>query len=97
MRKHKSITVADAETAALGVLAFIAEDERRLARFLGATGIALDELRARAGDRSTLQAALGHLLEDESLLLVHAATAGLPPETFAEAAAVLAGDRAHGG
>ena len=97
MRKHEPFTVVDAETVALGALAFIAEDERRLARFLGATGIALEDLRARAGERSTLQAALGHLLEDESLLLVHATAAGLPPETFAEAAAVLAGGRPNGG
>lgn len=86
-----------AETIALTALAFITADGQRLGRFLGTTGLTIEELRERAASGPVLQAVLEHLAEDESLLLVFAASTGLAPESIAPARAVLAGAPTHGG
>jgi hypothetical protein len=83
-------TAEDAAALALNGLAFLAEDAERLNRFLALTGIAPEELRAAADAPETLLAVLDHLLADESLLLVFAASKGFPPETIAPARAALA-------
>jgi hypothetical protein len=88
----------DLETAvAMGLkaLAFIAEDSRRLGRFLSLTGLSPDRLRDEAGAPPTLQAVLEHLAEDESLLLVFAASAGCAPEAIEPARALLAAEAAR--
>ena len=63
----------------LKALVFIVEDEGRLLRFLAETGMAPDALRSQAGAPATLAAVLGHLLEDESLLLVFTSGAAVDP------------------
>ncbi len=78
-----------AETIALSALAFLAEDPPRLGRFLALTGVGPNELRTHARAPRILAAVLGHLLQDESLLLVFAATQGVAPELVAPAHAVL--------
>lgn len=50
-----------AETWALQALAWILSDQGRADRFVALTGISPDDLRARAGDRAVLDAALGFL------------------------------------
>lgn len=80
----------NAAALALAGLAFLAEDAPRLVRFLSLTGIGPDHLREAAGATGTLLAVLDHLLADESLLLVFAASKGIPPETVAPARAALA-------
>jgi hypothetical protein len=74
---------------ALQALGFLAEDSRRLERFLAETGMRPDALMQQAGAPSTLAALLAHLLADESLLLVFAAASGRKPEEIAAAEAVL--------
>jgi hypothetical protein len=81
-----------AETIGLKALAFVAEDGVRLGRFLSSTGLAPGQLRDEAGAPQTLQAVLEHLAEDESLLLVFAASAGCTPQTFERARALLAAE-----
>jgi Protein of unknown function (DUF3572) len=81
--------VDSAETIALSALAFLAEDPPRLGRFLALTGVGPDELRTNARAPRILAAVLNHLLQDESLLLVFAATNGIAPELIAPAQAVL--------
>lgn len=56
-----------AETLALEALAFLAEDEDRLMRFLGQSGLEGRDLKALAGAPETLAAVLDYLLADEAL------------------------------
>ncbi|MCL4765885.1 MAG: DUF3572 family protein [Hyphomicrobiaceae bacterium] len=87
-----TVSLEEAEIIGLRALAFLAEDEARLDRFLALTGMSGAELRARTGDPGTLLAVLEHLAGDESLLLVFAAEAALPPERIGPALQVLAGE-----
>lgn len=84
-------SVDEAERIALQALTFLAEDGVRLGRFLSLTGIGPEDLRASAGERHVLAAVLGHLLEDESLLLVFISGNGLAPETVAKAHRLISG------
>ena len=80
----------EAEAIALSALAFLAEDQDRLIRFMTDTGLAPADLRAIAGRPDMLGAVLDYLLSDESLLLVFAACAGIDPAAVAPAEAALA-------
>jgi hypothetical protein len=75
----------DGETLALQALAFLVEDEERLSRFLGLTGMELTTLRQVATDKAALGAVLDYLLNWEPLLVEFAATLDLPPETILRA------------
>ncbi|HEX7075688.1 MAG TPA: DUF3572 family protein [Hyphomicrobiaceae bacterium] len=90
MRSAPQMPLEEAEVIGLKALAFLAEDEARLSRFLALTGLRGDELRARAADAATLWAVLNHLAGDESMLLVFAASASLPPERIGPALQLLA-------
>ncbi len=86
MRNRKSaVDREQAEAIALSALAFLAEEPERLGRFLALTGMGPAELRAEAGTPQTLAAVLGHLLSDESLLLVFTGMKGVSPECIAPA------------
>ena len=89
-RYDRKLNLDDAEAIALSGLAFLAEDETRLGRFLALTGIGPGELRSSAGSAGTLSAVLDYLLGDESLLLVFAASKGISPDVVAPARSVLA-------
>jgi len=78
-----------AETIALTALAFLADDPSRLGRFLALTGLGPDELKEEARSPRILAAVLTYLLQDESLLLVFAASHGIAPELIAPAQALL--------
>lgn len=82
---------ADGETVALQALAFLVEDEERLSRFLGLTGIEMTALRGLATDKAGLGAVLDYLLNWEPLLLEFAAAIELAPETIVRARAQLPG------
>ncbi|MGD9667890.1 MAG: DUF3572 domain-containing protein [Hyphomicrobiaceae bacterium] len=84
-----------AETIALRALAFLAGDGERLGRFLSLTGIGPDELRTQAREPHLLAGVLDHLMQDETLLLVFAADAGVRPEAIAAAHFALAGPPAE--
>lgn len=89
LKSRRSLTRDAAEAMALQAFAFLAEEPERLGRFLSLTGLGPEDLR-RALTTPGLQAAvLEHLRSDESLLLVFAATAGVPPEMVAEAEQLL--------
>jgi len=80
-----------AEQIGLSALVFVTEDEDRLGRVLGETGLSPDDLRASAGTPEGLVAVLDHLLADESLLMVFAAGAGLQPAEVWPAREILGG------
>ena len=79
------------EALALQALVFLTEDGERLTRFLDDSGVSPAELRRRAGEPDMLGAVLDYVLQDESLLLVFAANAGIDPLDVAEARAGLPG------
>jgi hypothetical protein len=85
------LTREDAEALALNSLAFLASDEARLTRFLQLTGLTPEALRHQAGDPSTLSSVLDYVLSDQSLLLVFASEAGIPPERVEDARALVSG------
>ena len=87
-----SANLEQAETIALRGLAFLLGEPRHLERFLSETGLSPDEIRANAGAREVLEAALTVLVQDEALLLSFAANAGLPPEKVVTAHGELATD-----
>jgi hypothetical protein len=78
-----------AETIALSALAFLADDVQRLGRFLALTGVGPAELREEARNPRMLAAVLNHLLQDESLLLVLAASYGISADLIAPAQSTL--------
>ncbi len=81
----------DGETIALLALTFLAEDDDRLTRFLGLTGIELGALRHLATDKAGLGAILDYVLGWEPLLLEFAAAHELRPEAIMLARADLPG------
>jgi len=85
-----------AETTALMALTFLAREPERLGRFMALSGVGPEELRTNARDRGFLAGLLEHLLGDETLLLLFAADAGLPPEKIGAAHRALAGPPATG-
>jgi len=76
----QSISQSEAETIALQALAFIASDISLLGVFTTATGISLEDLHARAGERDVLTATLQWLMQNESALLTFCANNAHPPE-----------------
>lgn len=86
-----SMTREAAEAVGLKVLLFMVGDELRLERFLRETGLDPEDLKARAGEAEMLSALIGHLLEDESQLLVFTATERMDPADVHAARAALGG------
>ncbi|MEQ1578179.1 MAG: DUF3572 domain-containing protein [Hyphomicrobium sp.] len=89
MAKPLLFTLVQAEQLGLNALTFLAEDGQRLVRFLSLTGTTPAGLRAGAGQPRMLAAVLGHLLEDEPLLLVFTSMKGIDPATIAPAHELL--------
>jgi Protein of unknown function (DUF3572) len=80
-----------AELLAIQALAFIAEEPERLARFLGMTGLAVEQIRAAALEPGFLAGVLEHMLGDESLLIAFVQSAGIDPADVARASSALGG------
>jgi hypothetical protein len=81
----------EAETIAIRALGALAGEAERLGRFLTATGLGPENLRAAAQDPHFLAGVLEHVTADEALLLGIAAELGLKPEALAQAHEILAG------
>jgi hypothetical protein len=85
-QRQKSLVSRDfAEQIAIAALGFIASEPERLDRFLSVTGLGPETLRSAASTPGFLGQVLGHLAEDESLLLAFAANAGESPARIAAA------------
>lgn len=84
-----SARVDDSETIALQALGFIVGDPALGPRFLDLTGLDAAALRANAGDRHVLAAALGFLEGHEPSLLAAAAALDLKPGVLVAAARQL--------
>ena len=91
MKRRLPITQDAAEMLAIQALTFIAGDRERLGRFLAATGIGPEQIRAAAGHPAFLAGVLDHLAGDERLLAAFAAAAGVEPAVIGKARAALGG------
>jgi hypothetical protein len=81
-----------AATISLRVLAFLAEDQDRLQRFLNLTGIAPDAFAVLAPETHFQAAVLEYLLADEPLLLEFCADLEIDPLQPVKALRVLAAE-----
>jgi hypothetical protein len=72
-------------------LIWLAGQEEAMAAFLGASGLAPADLRARAAEPEFLGFVLDHVLAADAWVLAFAAAAGLRPEDPLRARAALAG------
>lgn len=79
----------DATALALRALAWTLGEPSRAERLLGVTGLAVDDLRARAADPAVLAAVLGFLAAHEPDLLACADALGTDPAALTAAAAML--------
>ena len=75
-----------AETIALEALGFIAADDAELGRFLGLSGLSIDDLRSNAGAPETLRAVLEYVMGHEPTARAFAEAQGYRPEDMASAA-----------
>ncbi len=57
----------DAQAIALRALAFVAEDEDRLARFLASSGVGQKDVSGRLGDPAFLAGVLDFVLSDDKM------------------------------
>jgi hypothetical protein len=79
-----------AEVLAVQALAFIAQDDERLGRFLALTGMGPAEIRTAARERHFLAGVLDYVTGDEELLVAFAGHAEVDPATIAIARRALA-------
>jgi len=75
----------EAERLAVAALTFVAEDAETLGRFLSATGLGPETLRAAAAEPGFLAAVLEFVMGDEALLLVFAERRRVRPTLIAAA------------
>ena len=92
MAKGGRITPEIAENLAIQALSFLASDSERLGRFLAVTGIGPEAIRKAAADPAFLAGVLDHVVSDEPLLVAVSAHAGVSPQTYESAQAVLSGN-----
>jgi hypothetical protein len=78
-----------AEVLAIQAFAFIAEEPQSLSRFLEASGLSAERVRAASREPGFLAGVLEHILGDESLLVAFAHGAGIDAADVARAARVL--------
>ena len=78
-----------AETVAIQVLSYLAQDGQRLGQFLAVTGIGPAEIRTAAAEAGFLAGVLDYLASDERLLTEFAAESGNDPATIAAARLAL--------
>jgi hypothetical protein len=83
-----------ASELALRALAFLAQDEERVARFLALTGLDGGAIRDMLAEPGFQLAVLDHLAGDEALLLEFVAAESLPPEAVGHARRRLGGGEA---
>ncbi len=81
----------EAQSIAILALSFLTRDPDRLERFMGWTGLAVDDLAQAVANPDMLGGVLDYLLTDEALLVEFAEDANLAPEEPARARQALPG------
>ena len=90
-KRGSGITLAEAGDIGLAALGFLAEEPKRLGRFLSLTGMDAGDLSAQAAEPHMQAALLEHILEDETLLLVFTAEKRIDPGHVQPAFRLLSG------
>jgi hypothetical protein len=85
------MTPANAEILALKGLAFLANSDEPLDRFMALSGVGTDELRERAGEPEFLAAVMDFILSDEALLTIFCDDASNDPRELQTARQALPG------
>ena len=85
------MTTDEAELIAIRSLGWLAGQEGLFHRFLGDSGLAADELQARAGDPVVLASVLDFVLTEDAMVLDLADFLSCPPLAVAAARAHLPG------
>lgn len=85
------MTPANAEILALKGLAFLANSDEPLDRFMALSGVGADQLRERADDPEFLAAVMDFLLSDEALLTIFCDNASIDPHDLQMARQALPG------
>jgi len=80
-----------AETLALKALAFLADEDETIGRFLGSSGLYPQDLRERLDDPTLLAAVLDFVLSDDKLLLAFAQRESVDPKLVHTARRALPG------
>lgn len=80
-----------AEILALDALGWLASDDELLGLFLGSSGAAVSDLKARAQDPDFLASVLDFLLTEDAWVLAAAKALGVVPERLAAARRALPG------
>jgi Protein of unknown function (DUF3572) len=93
MKSPPRPTMEAAEMLAIQALAFLAEDPKRLTRFLGMTGIEIEQIREAATDAGFLAGLLEHMLGDENLLIAFGEHTGIDPAEIVRAHRTLGNDK----
>jgi hypothetical protein len=88
-KNASALDLESAEALALQGLTFLAQEPARFLRFLKLTGLEPQDARALAGTPELALAVLEHLAQDESLLLVFAASCAVAPESIGRAISLL--------
>ena len=91
-QKRGPMTAEAALELGARALLYLAQDEQRLARFLGETGLDPATLQSEARSPHMMSAVLAHMLGDESMLLVFTAEAGIDPVEVTRAQMILEGE-----
>jgi hypothetical protein len=79
LSRQKPASVS-AETIGLKGVGFLASSEDDLLRFMGISGVGLDELRERAGEPEVLIAVIDFLLSEDALLTAFCEAESLTPQ-----------------
>jgi Protein of unknown function (DUF3572) len=81
-----------AEALAVHAISFLADDPKRLARFLALSGLDPERIRSAAGEAGFLAGVLDYLGSDDGLLLSFAAHVAIDPAEISRARTALAGE-----
>jgi hypothetical protein len=90
-RRNPKVDDPPAPELALRALAFLVQDDDRVARFLALTGLDGSQVRDLLGERAFHLAVLDHLAGDEAMLLEFASSVSLSPEVVGRARRSLGG------
>lgn len=85
------MTAEAAQTAALQMLGWLAADEDLLPVFLDASGLRIDDLKARAGEPEFLASLVDFVMMDDAWVARAAEAGGWPPEDILAIRARLPG------
>jgi hypothetical protein len=94
MPRRKTPVTSGDDVIALKALTFLAANDDRFQRFIGLTGLTLDEIRNGAAEPRFLAAVMNYLRADQSLLLTFAEQEALAPADVDRAGLRLSGEYA---